>query len=307
MNVIIVAKFLKAPKKLVMRDPRVIVSLAAVLSLVAALGGTVGYFSRSANAAAVEELAQLQAQVAEQQRSLERNQADAEREINALAVRMAELQATATRLNALGERLTRVGQLEEGEFDFSEPPAVGGPEMLASLDPTDDVALTDSMEQLAAQFAWQADQLTLLENLLMDRDVDNSLMPAGRPVAAGYASSPFGYRNDPFSGKRAFHRGVDFHGARGSDVLAVADGVVSYVGKRSGYGNVVEIDHGNGYMTRYAHNQENLGKPGQRVRAGQVVAKMGSTGRATGSHVHFEVWLNDRPVNPYQYLKTARG
>ena len=307
MNVIIVAKFLKAPKKLVMRDPRVLLALTAMFSSVLGLGAGIGYFSRSANAAAVEELTRLQGVLQEQQQDLEQSRADAEREINALAVRMAELQATATRLNALGERLTHVGQLGEGEFDFSEPPAVGGPELLEQLDPIDDVALDASMDQLAAQFAWQADQLTLLEDMLMGRDVDRSLMPAGRPVATGYASSPFGYRTDPFSGKRAFHRGVDFHGARGSQVLAVADGVISYVGKRSGYGNVVEIDHGNGYMTRYAHNQENLAKLGQRIRSGDLIAKMGSTGRSTGSHVHFEVWKDDRPVNPYQYLKTARG
>ena len=308
MNVIIVAKFLKAPKKLVLRDPRVILALAAVFSLVLGLGASIGYFSRNANAAAVDELARLRGMVDEQQRTLDESRSSAEREINALAVRLAELQATATRLNALGERLTRVGQLEEGEFDFSEPPAMGGPEqVLESLEPTNDVALTESMDELAAQFAWQDEQLTLLETLLMDRELASSLMPSGRPVATGYASSPFGYRNDPFSGKRAFHRGVDFHAARGSDVLAVADGVVSFVGKRSGYGNVVEIDHGNGYMTRYAHNDENIAKLGQRIRSGDVVSKMGSTGRSTGSHVHFEVWLNDKVVNPYQYLKSAKG
>src|SRR5690606_23524063 len=133
------------------------------------------------------------------------------------------------------------------------------------------------------------------------------LMPSLRPVSSGYASSSFGYRTDPFTGKREFHKGLDFHSGRGAPVLAVADGVVSFVGKRSGYGNVVEVDHGGGYMTRYAHNQENTVKPGQRVHAGAQIAKLGSTGRSTGPHVHFEVWVNGRVVNPYQYLKSARG
>lgn len=308
MNVIIVAKFLKAPKKLVVRDPRVVLALTAVFSVVLGLGAAIGYFSRNANAGAMEELARLRGMVDEQQRVLEESRATAEREINALAVRLAELQATATRLNALGERLTRVGQLEEGEFDFTEPPAMGGPEqVLESLPAMDTLTLEGSMADLAAQFAWQSEQLSLLESLLMDRELTQALTPSGRPVNTGYASSAFGYRNDPFSGKRSFHRGVDFHAARGSDVLAVADGVVSYVGKRSGYGNVVELDHGNGYMTRYGHNQENLVELGQRIRSGDVIAKMGSTGRSTGSHVHFEVWLNDKVVNPYQYLKSAKG
>src|SRR5690606_5893521 len=128
MNVIIVAKFLKAPKKLVLRDPRVLLALGAGFTLVLGLGAGIGYLSRSANAAAVEDLARLQSVLAEQQQALESSRQDVEREVNALAVRMAELQAAATRLNARGERLTRVGQLEDGEFDFSEVPALGGPE-----------------------------------------------------------------------------------------------------------------------------------------------------------------------------------
>lgn len=308
MNVIIVANFLKAPKKLVVRDPRVALALGAVFSLILGLGATIGYFSRSVDAAAAVELVQLRTMVQEQQRTLEENRDSAEREVNALAVRLAELQAVATRLNALGERLTRVGQLDEGEFDFSEPPAMGGPEQLMEHMPAlDGTALDDSMGELALRFAWQSEQLSLLESLLMDRELTQSLMPAGRPVNTGYASSSYGYRTDPFSGKRAFHRGIDFHAARGSDVLAVADGVVAFSGKRSGYGNTVEIDHGNGYMTRYGHNQENLVEPGQRIRSGDTVARMGSTGRSTGSHVHFEVWLNDKVVNPYQYLQPAKG
>jgi len=132
-------------------------------------------------------------------------------------------------------------------------------------------------------------------------------MPAGIPVRYGYSSSGFGTRTDPFSGRTEFHTGVDFNGPAGSDVLAVAGGVVSFVGVRDGYGNVVEIDHGNGYVTRYAHNQRNLVDVGRTVRGGDVIAKMGSTGRATGNHVHLEVFLNDKLVNPTEYVRKLRA
>lgn len=308
MNVIIVAKFLKAPKKLSSHDPRVIVCIAAGVALLLGLGTGIGLLLRGANAAAMDELHALRAEVDTQQAALEDARRDAEREVNALAVRVAELQATANRLNALGERLTRLGQLEEGEFDFAEAPGVGGPHELYSLGtPVQEPTLTESLDALDAQFAVQEEQLQVLESLILDRDLDQSLTPSGRPVRVGYASSAYGYRADPFTGKRDFHRGMDFTGQRGSDVLTVADGVVSFSGKRPGYGNVVDIDHGNGFMTRYAHNQENLVQIGHRVRAGDVIAKMGSTGRSTAPHVHFEVWKDDKPVNPYSYLKSAKG
>ena len=146
----------------------------------------------------------------------------------------------------------------------------------------------------------------MLESVLFDRVVDQGLMPAGIPVRAGYQSSAFGYRADPFTGRPDFHPGVDFNGARGSDVIAVAGGVVSFNGRKPGYGNLVEIDHGNGYMTRYAHNDSNGVEVGDPVRAGDVIAKMGATGRVTGVHVHFEVWLNGRLVNPAEYIRAIR-
>lgn len=307
MNVIIVSKFLSAPKKLALRDPRVAAMLGAFVAVLLGAGAGIGYLLRGDNANALAEIAMMRDQVSRQQDELERAKQKTRRDVDALAVRMAELQATAVRLNALGERLTRVGQLDQGEFDFGEPPALGGPEEEAGATPITERSLLQSMDDLSAQFSWQAEQMQLLESLLLDRDVDRSLMPSLRPITSGYASSSFGYRTDPFTGKREFHKGLDFHSGRGAPVLAVADGVASFVGKRSGYGNVVEIDHGGGYMTRYAHNQENMVKPGQRIRAGEQIAKMGSTGRSTGPHVHFEVWVNGRVVNPYQYLKSARG
>jgi murein DD-endopeptidase MepM/ murein hydrolase activator NlpD len=306
MNVIIVAKFLKTPKKLTLRDPRTFLACAVALLTLIGIGGGIGFLVAGADAHALAEIRTLREQVEDQQDDLETARGDAQRELNAMAVKLSELQAQSNRLNALGERLTRIGRLDDGEFDFDEPPAVGGPDASASTAVASS-ELNVSLDALGARLSLQAQQLELLENLLLDRDVDASLTPTGLPVRSGYASSGFGHRADPFTGAGNYHAGVDFNGPRGSDILSVADGVVSFAGRRAGYGNVVDIDHGNGYMTRYAHNLQNLVQPGQRVRVGQVIAKMGATGRATGNHVHFEVWLNDRPVNPNQYLKGARG
>jgi murein DD-endopeptidase MepM/ murein hydrolase activator NlpD len=142
----------------------------------------------------------------------------------------------------------------------------------------------------------------VLEDLLLNRKLRDEVRPEGRPVTAGYVSSQFGSRADPFTGRRAFHKGVDFAGREGAEVVAVATGVVTWSGDRYGYGQLVEINHGNGYVTRYAHNVDNLVAVGDTVRRGQVIARMGDTGRATGPNLHFEVLLNDKPVDPLTYV-----
>jgi murein DD-endopeptidase MepM/ murein hydrolase activator NlpD len=132
-------------------------------------------------------------------------------------------------------------------------------------------------------------------------------VPAGAPVRRSYITSSFGHRADPFGRGRQFHKGIDFNAKVGDPVMAVADGVVSFAGTRSGYGHTVEVDHGNGYVTRYAHNSRLTVKVGDLVRAGQEVAKAGSSGRSTGAHVHFEVWENGRVVNPRKFLASSRA
>jgi len=144
--------------------------------------------------------------------------------------------------------------------------------------------------------------LNVLEDFLLNRKLREEVHPEGRPVAAGYISSSFGNRTDPFTGRAAFHKGVDFAGRTGAEVVAVASGVVIWSGDRYGYGQMVEVNHGNGYVTRYAHNAENLVAVGDTVKRGQMIAMMGSTGRATGPNLHFEVLRNGRVVDPLTYI-----
>lgn len=244
--------------------------------------------------------ARLQAKVEAQQAELAKVQRESQAQVNALAARLGELQAQATRLNALGERLTQMGKLQDGEFDFNEPVGVGGGD-----EPAQDMPIGEFKEdlgQLEQQFSASGQQLNVLASLMFDHQLEQNAVPSRMPIRNTYITSGFGGRADPFNGGAANHKGIDFHASVGDPVLAVADGVVSYAGVRGGYGNVVEVDHGNGYVTRYAHNSRLTVKAGDLVRAGEQVAKAGSTGRSTGAHVHFEVWKDGQVMNPRKFL-----
>jgi murein DD-endopeptidase MepM/ murein hydrolase activator NlpD len=219
---------------------------------------------------------------------------------------MGSLNASTIRLNALGQRLTDMAGLDDGEFDFVSDPALGGPlDSVAGPAAGQIGDFLNAIDSMDHSLYDQEQQLIVLERQMMNRKLHDRVYPQGRPVKSGYISSYFGKRTDPFNGKTASHRGIDFAGKRGSDVVAVAGGVVTYSGPRSGYGNMVEINHGNGYVTRYAHNQENLVAPGEQIKPGQNIALIGSSGRATGPHLHFEVWFRGRPVNPVKFIRQA--
>jgi len=244
---------------------------------------------------------------AQEHRILKDAKLDAQGQIDALALRIGQMQSHLLRLDALGERLVEMGKLDEGEFSFDESPAVGGPETADSAD-TESLMpnLLQELDQLEQKISSREMQLNLLEDLIMNSNLDEIIHPMGQPVKNGFISSLYGMRNDPFTGKRTMHKGVDFAGKEGSDVVAVAAGVVTQAGMQSGYGLVVEINHGKGYVTRYGHNKELLVEVGDRIKPGQIIGKMGSTGRSTGPHVHFEVLLNDKAVNPTKYIKAER-
>jgi len=222
--------------------------------------------------------------------------------VDALAMRLGMMDAHLIRLNALGKRLTEMAHINSREFDFDHDPPLGGPE-----DPAAHTAampdLSDMINDLSQQIDQRSSQFTALANVLLGRQLSAEIRPQGRPVHAGYISSGFGERVDPFTGEEGDHKGVDFAAPEGTAVLAVAAGIVTWAGPLEGYGNLVQINHGKGYSTRYGHNETVLVKVGEEVQRGQQIATVGSTGRSTGPHVHFEVLRNGVQINPMTFVR----
>jgi len=286
--------------------PGVLAVLAALALLVGAIGTGLGYLvaERTLVMDPDTRVTALEQRVTTQQAQLDELTRVSSDHLHALSLRLGQMQASVIRLDALGQRLTAVAGLEDGEFNFEQPPAQGGPEgpTTAGMDPSE---FLQAMDLLARRIEDRDAQFAVLDELLADRSVLAEVRPTGRPVRTGWLSSYYGYRNDPFTGERAWHGGVDFAGREGSDVIAVAAGVITWSGARYGYGNMVEINHGNGYVTRYGHNRDLLVEVGEAVRKGQVIAHMGQTGRATAPHSHFEVIQDGRSVDPLEYIRAA--
>ena len=227
----------------------------------------------------------------------------AKQKLQALGLKLSELQAKLVRLDAMGERLTSMANLDSGEFDFSQQPALGGPERQRELlGGFEEPSLLFELEKMEDLIADREQQLKLLETLMANRKLEDDVFLSGRPINKGWMSSPFGPRIDPFNGKVALHQGIDFAGKEDSEIISVAAGVVTWAGARPGYGEMVEVNHGGGYSTRYAHNKLNLVEVSDIVKKGQVIAQMGSSGRSTGPHVHYEVYKHGRPVDPASYV-----
>ena len=233
---------------------------------------------------------------------------DARRHLDALALRLGELQARLARLDALGSRLVDMADLDPEEFGFGTAPPRGGAAEPSPAYPFHRIPdfLAD-LESLEATLRERALSLGIVDTALTGRRIEAEARPAGRPVSSGWISSGFGWRNDPITGKRMFHYGVDFAGRPGSGIVAVASGVVAAAGHRPGLGNFVKIHHGDGLSTLYAHNRKNLVTVGQAVKKGDTVALMGATGRATGSHTHFEVRKDGKSIDPIEFIRSGAG
>jgi len=226
-----------------------------------------------------------------------------EAQVAALTAKIAELQARLMRLDALGEKLTAAAKLDQGEFDFSQIPAIGGPSQSAPDETYSTPDILTEVNLLESQIQSREEQLNIIDALLANRDLVQEIFVSGAPISNSWITSDFGYRTDPFNGKKAFHAGIDFAAREGTKVSAVAAGVVNWSGRHPEYGNMVEINHGAGFVTRYAHNKSNLVKAGDVVKKGQLIALSGSTGRSTAPHVHFEVYKNGRVVDPATYIR----
>ena len=252
-------------------------------------------------------IGEMQHQLVIQQEEVDAGRDQVASSPSAMTVKLAQMRSRLVRLDALGEQLTQIASLEDGEFDFSVAPGLGGPDTQLVKETASAIDIQEELATLFARLDSNLDsresQLQVLQSMLADNRIKSERMVAGRPIVKGWMSSEYGMRTDPFHGEKRWHAGVDFAGRRGAEVIAVASGVVTWSGDRSGYGKMVEINHSDGFVTRYAHNEKNVAKLGAIVKKGELIATMGSSGRSTGPHVHFEVYKNGRTVDPASYIK----
>lgn len=307
MNIILFTNLHGRPGSLNLSRPGIYVPVVGLcllaISSVFYLGFQLGTAQESVPLARSEK---WQAEVADQKQAIEHAKQESQAHLDALALRLGQLQGQVLRLEGLGQRLMEMADIDKGEFDFEQVPPQGGPaENATSGYEVPD--FIEEMDKLSRLLDNREQQLLALESVVRTKTLKEQGVPTGRPITSGWMSSSYGKRTDPFTGKQAWHDGVDFAGKLGSDVVSVAGGVVTWAGPRYGYGNLIEINHGNGYVTRYGHNKTLLVEVGDHVKPGQTIARMGSSGRSTGPHVHFEVYKNGKTVDPARFIWAKRS
>ena len=245
--------------------------------------------------------------LADQREEAQKSQEIVQGHLNAMALRMGDLQAQMMRLDGLGERLAKIAGLKPEELQSLQPGNVPGRGGAESSIPSRNFTVTEFSEllgKLAHQVDERSDQLGVLEALLVQDSANRKFLPTLAPIVDGWYSSNFGYRIDPFTGTKSFHEGIDFPAGVGTAIVAAASGKIVYAGYHAEYGKIIEIDHGNGLLSRYAHASQIFVNEGDLVMRGQRVGSVGSTGRSTGPHLHFEVRLNGVPQNPARFLES---
>lgn len=223
--------------------------------------------------------------------------------LNAMAVKLGEMQAQLTRLDAVGERLSSVAGIKPQEFRLNEPPGLGGAQ--SATFPSQNLSMqefTRKLETLSRQMENRTDLLGVLEAQMFEQAVKKKLLPTILPVSGTYNASSFGMRIDPFTGQHSMHEGMDFLADTGTAIVAAAGGVVQFAGFHPQYGYMIDVDHGNDLVTRYAHTSKIFVKDGDLIKRGRKIAEVGSTGRSTGSHLHFEVRFKGAAQNPARFL-----
>jgi murein DD-endopeptidase MepM/ murein hydrolase activator NlpD len=223
--------------------------------------------------------------------------------LNIMASKLGQMQAQLLRLDALGERLAESSGIKSGDFSFNQMPGQGGARNDLSAEALSFSEFSLKLQELSNMLDERTDKLGALDSLLRHDRITKFVLPSEMPVETDWFSSGYGYRIDPFTGKRAFHEGVDFTAEVGAPIKAAAGGVVIYSDRHPEYGNMVEIDHGDDLVTRYAHASTRLVNLGEVVLQGQKIAEVGKTGRSTGPHLHFEIRHKDKPQNPAKFLK----
>jgi murein DD-endopeptidase MepM/ murein hydrolase activator NlpD len=272
--------------------------LAAVIALTTALNYTLLRYALDLNVPLVRELLG-----SVKREDPARGESYLHASLNTMAMRIGQMQAELLRLDSLGERLAKLAGFRPQDFMFGQKPGQGGAASTLSARDLNLGELSEQLERLTRQVHDRADQLGVLDSLYTADSARKKLIPTVVPVSGGWHSSNYGWRIDPFNGQRAFHEGIDFMAQLGTPIVAAAGGVVVYSEFHPQYGNMVEIDHGNGLVSRYAHASKRLVGLGDVVLSGAKIAEVGKTGRATGTHLHFEVRQRGVPQNPAQFLR----
>jgi len=302
MNIILVSERLAKARTITVGLPHVMLLglglAASVVGLAAAMNYALLRFAVEADIPYVQNVL-----LSAQQKQHEKTQSYLRENLNAMAVKLGQMQAQLLRLDTLGDRLTKLAGFKPQDLVFNELPGRGG--AVSSL-PSQDLSLGDFTRQLDAltrQVDDRGDKLGILESLFTLDSARKKLIPTMLPIGGGWYSSNFGWRIDPFTGQRAFHEGIDIMAEIGTPILAAAGGVVVYSDFHPQYGNMIEIDHGNDLISRYAHASRRMAKIGDLVLRGAKIGTVGRTGRATGAHLHFEVRQRGAPVNPSRFLR----
>jgi len=303
MNIILVSNKFAQARSYTVSTPQVLFLGLLMCLMVVSLAVLMNYFSLryAVNNQSPYLQSLLEAVQAEQSR---KTQSYLRESLDTMAARLGEMQAKLLRLDTLGERLTKLAGIKPQEFMFDQPPARGGP--LSTVAPPQELSMAElgqKLDQIALQVDDRTDKLGVLESMFTITHAKKQLLPTELPVSTGWYSSNFGWRIDPFTGWNAFHEGMDFMAAEGEAVTAAAGGVVVFSEAHPQYGNMIEIDHGNGLVTRYAHASKLIAKVGDVVLRGQKIAEVGNTGRSTGTHLHFEVRQWGAPQNPARFLQ----
>ena len=225
-----------------------------------------------------------------------------EQRMTGVMLKLADMQSQIQRLDALGSRLVKQAKLNPDEFSFEQTPSMSGRMDKVPVDIQVQDAILSKMSVMLEKIQNKAQELMALESIMLSHHIERESRLEGKPISSGWLSSYYGIRKDPFSGLPAMHKGLDFAGKEGERVLATGAGIITWSGSRYGYGNLVEIDHGDGLITRYGHNKEVNVKIGDVVTKGQTIAEMGNTGRSTGAHVHYEVIRNGKHQDPLPYV-----
>jgi murein DD-endopeptidase MepM/ murein hydrolase activator NlpD len=302
MNIILVSGRLAKARTITLGVPQLgLLALALAFSVIALAAGLNYVMLRVAADLRIPYLQTML--LSAQQEQHERSQSYLRENLNAMAVRLGQMQAQLVRLDTLGERLAKLAGFKPQDLVFNEVPGRGG--AVSSLQ-SQDLSLGDftgQLDSLTRQVEDRGDKLGILESLFTIDSAKKKLIPTMLPVEGGWYSSNYGWRIDPFTGQRAFHEGIDVIAEQGTTIHAAAGGVVVYSDFHPQYGNMVEIDHGNDLVSRYAHAQKRMVKVGDVVLRGAKIGEVGRTGRATGTHLHFEVRQRGAPANPAQFLR----